>query len=100
MESIREHMIYANRVARESIAITDKRASQQLSTSQDKRSSARYTPQSSTALPAVPSPVAVATSDDQKRYSTILGPYPAVPSSKPRTDTVTSVDSDEASQNG
>ena len=95
IESIREHMKYANRVARESIAVSEKRASQQLSASQDKRASARYTPQSSSAIPAVPSPVI--TTDDPKRYSTILGPFP---SSKPRTDTVTSVDSDETSQNG
>ena len=88
--------MYANRVARESIAMSDRRTSQQLSSGQDKRGSMRLSQQNSTAIPAVPSPV-VTTIDDQKRYSAILGPYPA---SKPRTETVTSVDSDETSQNG
>ena len=89
--------MYANRVARESIAMSDRRTSQQLSSGQDKRGSMRLSQQYSTAIPAVPSPVVTTTIDDQKRYSAILGPYPA---SKPRTETVTSVDSDETSQNG
>lgn len=78
MESIREHMMYANRVARESSAILDRR-----SQTSDKRSSLRFANQSSIAAVSI---------DESRRYSNIIG-HPAVPITKPRSE---SVDSDDA----